>query len=258
MMLETRSELGLARPLSRPRIGAARGVAAHYNGPAMRMQGQPHSVCQARWRGIQRFHMGRNHPQPMANGNHWQDIAYTAGVCHHEIVMEGRGKNVRTAANGTNAGNNEFYAIFFMVGGDEVPSQAMLRAADWYRTRHLGVALWRKHADFKATSCAGMVNDFVRNGSLQITIADTPGPQEDDVFAVRFGQNDPYVRRAQVVMNAAAKKAGLNIQLVIDGQYGPKTADAVDAFARRAGMPQEGQTGMHVLVLDYCRNWLAA
>ena len=95
------------------------------------------------------------------------------------------------------------------------------------------------------------------------TIRDRIGQQqEDDVYVVRYGQSDERVRRAQVVVQAAGKVAGLGDLLPrwgADGDYGDETAAAVNRMAQRTGrdFPQNGSVGLDVLVLDYCRNWLS-
>lgn len=80
---------------------------------------------------------------------------------------------------------------------------------------------------------------------------------EDDVFAVKYGASGGYVKRLQKIMNAALSPAGLELEaLKPDGHYGSKTRDRVNAFAKKGGMPEEGEIGCHVLVVDYIRNWL--
>lgn len=84
--------------------------------------------------------------------------------------------------------------------------------------------------------------------------------EEDDVYVVKKGQSGARVRRAQRVIQAAGEAADLGNLLPeygADGDYGTETINAVNTLARRAGLPADGETGMDVLVLDYCRNWLS-
>lgn len=225
--LESRATVGLRPPRSRSRIPASDpDVAGHYNGPAMNMAGKPHSHCQARWRGVQKYHMDENG---------WSDVAYTACVCHHEIVMQGRGPGIRTAANGTNAGNNGWYAIFFMVGGDEEPSAAMLRAADWYARTHLKTNDWVPHSFFKSTGCPGKVKNYIRNGRLIVPSGGT-APQPSGKLGDRIlSLEDPMlegedVREWQTLLNRWRS----GIAGDVDGVFGPTTASATSTFMREA------------------------
>lgn len=252
--IDSRSTCGLVAPDSRSRIpGPVQVCTAHYNGPPMNLKGRPHSECRARWKGIQKFHM--------ASPRDWVDIAYTNGVCFHEIILMGRGPNVRTAANGTNTGNNVSYATFFTLGGDEQPTPGMLAAAAWYARTHLGQERWEPHSFWKSTACPGPLKKSIRNGRLIVPSTPTP-PEEDDVYVIKFddGPKDPRVKRAQIVLRTAGKEAGegdLLPKFGTDGHYGDETRDAVNVMAKRAGLPQDGDKGMDVLLLDYCRNWLS-
>lgn len=231
--LESRSTVNLVLPDSRPRFpGPLRGVTAHWNGPAMGLSGRPHSACRAAWRGIQYFHM-------VTRG--WADVAYSAAVCHHNIVMEGRGPGVRTAANGTNSGNNSWYAVFFMVGEGEEPSSAMLTAAEWYARVHLGTRNWNRHSDHKATTCAGTVNKYISGGNIStsgvergyITVGDrgqaVKNWQQDllkwDSLALpRFGADGDFGDETDFWTLKFQKSVGLKV----DGLVGPATLAAME------------------------------
>lgn len=84
--------------------------------------------------------------------------------------------------------------------------------------------------------------------------------EEDDVTVVKFGDEGLRVERAQRILMAAGKALDLDLlpEHGPDGSYGDETADAVDAIADRAGLPQDGDIGMDILVLDYCRMLLEA
>jgi hypothetical protein len=98
------------------------------------------------------------------DGHGWVDIAYTSGYCNHGYVLAGRGYGVRTAANGTNDSNQNYYAFVWVGGGSAKPNQTALNALEWL----IGDA--RKHGDagnkvkphslFHSTACPG---DTIRN-----------------------------------------------------------------------------------------------
>ena len=116
-----------------------------------------------------------------------------------------------------------------------------------------GVHPHRDHAHIE-------LNRAASSGLNLATIRSAIGRQEDDVYVVRHNQRGARVKRAQTVLQAAGRKADLGDLLPrfgADGHYGSETADAVDRMASRAGLPEDGGTGMDVLVLDYCRNWLS-
>lgn len=145
----TRSELGMRSPRSvnrniTPRNG---GVAVHYGGPAQKITSQKRA--REVWRSWQNYHM---------NHHGWVDIAYTAGFDNWGNVYAGRGYGVRTAANGTNTGNQNYVAFVWLGGGNEQPSDAALDALNWLiqdaRRNGAGNAV-KPHSFFKSTSCPG-------------------------------------------------------------------------------------------------------
>ncbi|UGY92846.1 peptidoglycan recognition protein family protein [Streptomyces gobiensis] len=169
--LAERGSLVMPRFISRPqwrarspkrrstRIYPARGgVAVHHLGPK-RFAASKHSFCPAQVRGIQNTHM---------DDRGWDDIAYTYLVCVHGYVFEGRGVGIRTAANGTNDGNDRYYAVCGLVGGgsayDPITDQliqgfrnaiAHLRSVGNAGTSITG------HKTFMATECPGKLSAYL-------------------------------------------------------------------------------------------------
>lgn len=147
MALIRRAEWG-ARPPKRVSNNISPSSAtAHWGGPSP-WRGHhftDHNHCYTIVRSYQNFHM---------DGRGWSDIAYTGLPCPHGYVFEGRGPGVRSAANGTNSGNFNSYALCYIGGeGDpltEAGKQAYLEGARW-----LGVPLNKVHGDWKATGCPG-------------------------------------------------------------------------------------------------------
>lgn len=146
----TREACGLRKPrsVSKKIHPASGGVAVHYGGPAVLTPN--HLACLHVWRGWQDFHM---------DGHGWVDIAYTMGYCQHGYVFAGRGAGVRTAAQGTNDGNDRFYAAVWLGGAGQVPTPRALNALEWCiaelrRAGGAGLAV-EPHSSFHTTECPG-------------------------------------------------------------------------------------------------------
>lgn len=167
----TRAEAGLraAESFSRNITPEKGGVAEHWGGPAQApaRQGSSHLQCIITWGNWQKYHM---------NTHGWVDIAYTGGFCNHGYAFAGRGKGVRTAANGTSVGNQNFYAIVWIGGAGQTPTKEALDAADWWlvNLRNAGAGLEvRPHNYFKNTGCPGPdITDHAasRNGTTGFAV----------------------------------------------------------------------------------------
>src|SRR5690606_22187142 len=120
----------------------------HWEGPGL--PDFPHASCASYVRGIQNYHMDKQE---------WADIAYTAVVCPHGYVFEGRWIGNRTGANGTNAGNSKAYAVCFLGGvGDEftpLADRAMHDVMIHLRRHGRAGGGVNGHRDWKATQCPG-------------------------------------------------------------------------------------------------------
>lgn len=123
----SRQAAGLIAPVSISRNidPSAGGCVLHHGGDNVPVW--THRDCPAIWRAWQRFHMGRNYSPP-ASGRGWVDIAYTLGACQHGYTLGGRGEGIRTAANGTAHGNGAYYAIVWIGGRRQTPTQPALDA----------------------------------------------------------------------------------------------------------------------------------
>jgi hypothetical protein len=177
MNLVTRAQWG-ARP-AKHREALARkaqhGTAVHYSASDADEQAD-HANCSKRVRGIQSFHM---------DGRGWSDIAYSFLACKHGFVYEGRGRGIRTAANGTNSGNDGYHAVCFLgddtAGRDDVTDQGReaIRDAVRHCNAWAGVSAVRPHSWFKATGCPG---DDLRGWLQQgMPVASAPPPEEADM-----------------------------------------------------------------------------
>ena len=152
----TRAALELRPPRAITALLTAEGITAHYAGPspwgkvdrssAARFEATTdHARCATIWRAWQAFHM---------NDRGWSDIAYNSGICPHGWRLEGRGIGVRSAANGTSAGNRRSYAFCYL-GGEGDPLTDPAREAFLDEAARYGVPLRWEHRDWKSTQCAG-------------------------------------------------------------------------------------------------------
>lgn len=172
----TRSQWGARPSRGTSRLTAPSGSTAHYEGP--QMGDFPHSSCASKVRGIQAFHM---------DSRGWTDIAYNSIVCPHGYIFVGRWWGVRSAANGTNAGNDAHYAHCALLGvGDAFPEackRAMKKAFELARMDGSAGAQRKVHSDWKATACPGdPIRDWVRAGMP--TSGDTPTPEPTPTVTV--------------------------------------------------------------------------
>lgn len=175
MQFESRSTVGLPGlgGVSTSITPGSGGCTIHYVGGAVGIsESVSHSRCRAKMREIHNWHV---------NGNGWAFFAYTVAVCQHGIVMEGRGVRRRTAANGTNAGNQNWYAILGLIGGSEKPSAAMvqgIRDAVAYLRKSGGAgSRINGHRDHLSTSCpGGPLYALVKSGAFGSGGSSSPSP----------------------------------------------------------------------------------
>lgn len=146
----TRAELRLRKPTGvshriTPENG---GVAIHHGGPGPKPAPRTLAGAIEVWRGWQEYHM---------DNKGWNDIAYSFGITQTGHVLAGRGLGVRTAAQGSNVGNQNYYAAVWVGGGGDIPTDAALDAFDWVilHARDKGNAGMRvrPHKVFTGTTC---------------------------------------------------------------------------------------------------------
>lgn len=239
----SRAELGLRRPKSVSNtISPGRGgVAVHYGGAAQRISSP--DEARARWIAWQRYHM---------DTRGWVDIAYTAGFDDWGNVYAGRGFGVRTAANGTNDGNNRYYAFTWIGGEGETPSAKALEALNWLideARREGGAGLdVRPHSSFKSTACPGQpLRDRARELDGERTLpgadgaAPTPTPSPTPAPApkpssstITVDSKGSEVRSWQ--QDLLKWRPGILPRFGADGHFGGETRAATITFMRAAGL----------------------
>lgn len=244
----TRAQAGLRGPdsVSKKFTPQNGGVALHYGGPKQPAAepGADHDKCISTWRSWQNYHM-KTHG--------WVDIAYTGGFCQHGYAFEGRGVGIRTAANGTNYGNQNYYAVTWIGGELQTPTKEALDAADWWILQLARAGAGhsvKSHRFFKSTGCPGIPLDaFARSRDEQdIAIDDSPIPTPSPkpvpnpvgglVFPVlKRGSTGQQVRNLQGLLLAAGRAVR------IDGVFGPNTEDKVKDFQKATGLMVDGKAG---------------
>lgn len=265
----TRAQLNLRKPRSvsyniTPQDG---GCAVHYGGPTPNPAPKDHTTCEAVWRAWQNYHM---------DSNGWVDIAYTAGYCNHGYVLAGRGYGVRTAANGTNSANNDYYAFVWVGGGNAIPSQAALDALEWLildaRANGKAGKDVYPHKHFFGTECPG---DFLTKEAAKLNAGipaqpkpttstpskPKPKPQtpvgspprfplpSGHVFGPRSGpgwQHSGYAAYSDSlnlkVWQAQMVRRGWKI--TVDGKYGDQTANVAYQFQKEKGLVADRLIGI--------------
>lgn len=223
----TRAELKMRKPtsISRNISPEAGGGTAHWGGPAQKIA--THAQCEETWRDWQDFHMGKG----------WADIAYTMGYCNHGYVLAGRGYGVRTAAQGTNDGNQRFYAYVWIGGQGQQPTIQALDALDWCiaEGRRVGGAgrEVRPHTAFTGSSCPGP--DLTAHARTR-HLSDVPTTEENEEMTLKRGDSGRGVKLLQVCYNNWATQSGRNT-IVEDGDFGPATEAAVKTYQTAAQLP---------------------
>jgi hypothetical protein len=148
-----REQWGAKQPKKEPsrlRVAGQRGLAVHHSGSKGEKR-QDHRDCAGVVRAIQQYHQ---------QGRGWNDVAYSYLVCQHGGFYVGRGQGVRTAAQGTDAGNDSFHAVCYLGDGTTWAGLAndvepLLYARERVlRLNSRAVLVW-PHLRFHSTTCPG-------------------------------------------------------------------------------------------------------
>lgn len=244
--LITRAQWGARRPAGNIGNIDPKGITVHYNGPPIGGYPWDHGRCAQLVRGTQAFHL---------DGRKWADIAYTAIVCHHGVVFEGRGLRQRTAAQGTNDGNARSLALMFLIGQGEPATEEARHAAVWWARDVARLPLRWVHSDWHSTACPGDPLRFWKaTGFADPNLpasgpapAPAPTPAPAPVTpppptlpvrpTVRTGDRGRTVGLLQLELVRVAPP------ITVDGVYGPGTADKVRGLQRMFGLTVDGVCG---------------
>jgi len=208
--------------------------------------GQPdHANCAAEVRSIQAFHMGKD----------YIDIAYNACVCQHGVVYEGRPVGYKSAAQ--NTANGTHVAICFLGGPGRPFTDAAKQAVNaWIAAvvpaQARGVVQGHRETPGNATACPGdEITAWLHaerptgTGTPPATFPPAPPAVKP---LLRRGSRGPAVMELQRKLNGVSG-AGL----VVDGDFGPRTEQAVRNFQAFFKLGTDGIVGPKTWgMLDYC------
>jgi hypothetical protein len=226
--LVSRRRWGARPPRCRDTLPAARvrGLAVHYSA-SNADEHASHANCAARVRAIQRFHQDEQG---------FCDIAYSFVFCKHGFVFVGRGWGTRTAAQGTNVGNDHYHAACFL--GDDTARRDDVTALGRRALAQLVLASRRRfgdevrpHSGFRATACPGDdLRRTIRSGDWH-RLAGVRFP------TLRFGRRGPEVRVAQRLLRRNRFRENYQPGR-IDGIFGRRTAAACRRAKWALGYPR--------------------
>ena len=224
------------------------GIAIHHVGASSSIDAN-HSSCAARVRGIQRQHMFFTLPP-------YDDIAYNHIVCVHGYTFFGRGGLVRSGANGTDEGNQNYYAILGMMGLPDPVSNEMVdeiqRLIEYMREWDNAGPEIVGHRDLFSTECPGRLYEYVQGGHLE------PGSPPDDrpppgPTPPGGGDGDeaptwpgvlftnPTEHQSVLTWQARMQERGWNIE--VDGVYGDHSELVCSQFQEEKGLTVDGIVG---------------
>lgn len=235
-VIESAATVGIPSSIGsygRPRSG----VVVHYVG-ASRVSRGSHANCRAQVRGWHSYHK---------YGNGWAGIGYHFCVCHHGIVMTGRGLN-RVGAHAPGA-NATHVGVLIMLGDGQRPTSSQLKGfrafRSWLGRKGVRQGNVSPHSRWISTSCPGNHlrsrvngNNWGSGGSVG---APGGGSTEDDMSLINLrkgagkdtGQRE-HVRALQGLIVAAGRGGALEPHGV-DGDYGNKTAEALRLVRKDMG-----------------------
>ncbi|MQA94424.1 MAG: peptidoglycan-binding domain-containing protein [Streptosporangiales bacterium] len=211
------------------------GVAIHWEGP--KMGTFPHSSCDDKVRGIERFHV---------QSNGWDGIAYTLLVCPHGYVFEGRGLGRRTAANGTNDSNQRYYAICALIGkGDAVPEALLdgMRDGVAYLRDHDAGNDVKPHSAFFSTECPGdRLRKWISGGTGGGDGGGGGGGGKAPAWPGVYLKHPPPTEHSSArTWQSRMRQRGWTIS--VDGVYGPQSKEVCIKFQREKGLDADGIVG---------------
>lgn len=232
----TRSQWGARAPIEvSNNITPSQGGVVVHHVDGVKVAKADHADCAAQVRGIQNYHM---------DSNGWSDIAYSHLPCVHGYVFQGRGENVRTAAQGTTQGNDDWYAVCSLTGGtstnyDTITPQlidGIRYAINRLRVSGGAARAITGHRDHHSTDCPGALYARVLSGEVNPGGGPLPYP------GVSFRQPPTFVHASVTTWQYQMNKR-FGYALTVDGQYGAGSDAACRDFQADHGLTVDGVVG---------------
>lgn len=209
------------------------GIAFHYVGGEGKLTPSSHSKCASIVREIERHHI---------HTNGWVGIAYSALVCQHGYVYQGRWTSHRTAANGTNDANNRYYAICGLVNKNDIPTAEMIQAlkesSAYFRAQGGAGREAVGHRDVYNTDCpGGQLYQEVKKGTFRGKIVN---PNKYPGSPIHYGDRGGSVKKVQKQLIKRGHPVGT---YGADGIFGDDTKAAVLDFQEAHKLRKDGIVG---------------
>lgn len=231
-------------------VGSTQGVKIHYEGtevPSDLAGPDQHQRCAERVNQIERSHMANVQEKYIA-------LAYSAMVCPHGTVFEGRGAHAQCAANGPGL-NRQHYAVCAMLGdsGLTEPTEAMLNglrdAVEWLQRDGGAGPEIRGHRDGYATSCPGEpLYRWVQAGAPRPGGTQAPPAQPAPVvqaprFPGRLMALQSPMLHGDDVRDWQRRMAERGWPIDVDGWFGPQSARVARVFQQDKKLTVDGVVG---------------
>lgn len=235
---------------TRWKSGQPTGTTGHWEGAG---GSSDHGHCADEVRAIQRYEQEQKG---------YVDIAYNWLICVHGVVFEGREVDQFQSA-AQNDGNPKHVAICFMWGPSFHLSDASKAAFNWLLEQRdpIGARGWvGGHRDDPSnnTSCPGdECEAWIKAGRPGGSVASPhPAPAQPKPLPPE-GFHHPVIQHGSLGIAVTELQRKLDAVtgagLVTDGQFGPKTQNAVIAFQHFFKLVPDGIVGPATWgMLDYC------
>lgn len=221
-------------PANAPSANLKAGIVLHYPGASTLRLGAHETECRQQVRNWDRQHRNQG----------WPGLGYSHALCHHGIIMEGRGwSKLGTHAPGA---NSTYLGLLVMVANDKDMTPEQLSGFRNYvaeaKKRGVNTSNIRPHSDFFNTSCPGdRIRGRIKSGNWSTEGTVTPVSPGASSGSSSGGMTTVRSIKAQ---QEAVNAAGYTPKLVVDGLWGPKTDTGVKWYQKQLGVATDGKWGL--------------